>query len=200
MSIKPIETYYNGYRFRSRAEARWAVFFDTIGIPYQYELEGYDLGNGIYYLPDFYLQKANQFFEVKADVHDISLKDKEKIVRLANETGKYVIIGDSNFNLLGNEPWEKETTEDINERLTKRDWAISAHTYLVRCFNCGTFYFENELGYECTACGYYDGNSTFQYVSEDDFSSYKNEYITAINTAKQARFEHGETPMKGVTA
>ena len=29
-SIKPIETKYNGYRFRSRLEARWAVFFDMI--------------------------------------------------------------------------------------------------------------------------------------------------------------------------
>lgn len=26
MTIKPIETVYNGYRFRSRLEARWARF------------------------------------------------------------------------------------------------------------------------------------------------------------------------------
>ena len=32
--IKPIETVYNGYRFRSRLEARWAVFFDEAGIEY----------------------------------------------------------------------------------------------------------------------------------------------------------------------
>ena len=43
MSIKPIETIYNGYRFRSRLEARWAVFFDKIGIKYQYEPEGYEV-------------------------------------------------------------------------------------------------------------------------------------------------------------
>jgi hypothetical protein len=29
MSAKAIETHYKGYRFRSRLEARWAVFFDT---------------------------------------------------------------------------------------------------------------------------------------------------------------------------
>ena len=34
MSIKAIETRYNGYRFRSRTEARWAVFFDAFGIRY----------------------------------------------------------------------------------------------------------------------------------------------------------------------
>jgi hypothetical protein len=32
--IKTIETIYNGYRFRSRLEARWAVFFDAMGIKY----------------------------------------------------------------------------------------------------------------------------------------------------------------------
>ena len=37
MNIKPIETIYKGYRFRSRLEARWAVFFDALGIEYEYE-------------------------------------------------------------------------------------------------------------------------------------------------------------------
>ena len=52
-TIKPIETVYNGYRFRSRLEARWAVFFDAAGIEYQYEPEGFELPSGNYYLPDF---------------------------------------------------------------------------------------------------------------------------------------------------
>ena len=39
--IKAIETYYKGYRFRSRLEARWAVFFDAAGIKYEYEPEGF---------------------------------------------------------------------------------------------------------------------------------------------------------------
>ena len=53
MEFKAIETVYNGYRFRSRLEARWAVFFDAAGIKYEYEPEGFDLGGGLYYLPDF---------------------------------------------------------------------------------------------------------------------------------------------------
>jgi hypothetical protein len=53
-AIKAIETRYKGYRFRSRLKARWAVFFDALGIPYQYEHEGYALPSG-YYLPDFLL-------------------------------------------------------------------------------------------------------------------------------------------------
>ena len=51
--IRPIETIYNGYRFRSRLEARWAVFFDALGIQYEYEPEGFKLSDGTMYLPDF---------------------------------------------------------------------------------------------------------------------------------------------------
>ena len=41
-TIKPIETVYKGDRFRSRLEARWAVFFDAARIKWEYEPEGYD--------------------------------------------------------------------------------------------------------------------------------------------------------------
>lgn len=53
--LKAIETEYKGYRFRSRLEERWAVFFDACGVKWEYEPEGYDLGDGTYYLPDFLL-------------------------------------------------------------------------------------------------------------------------------------------------
>jgi hypothetical protein len=62
--IKAIETEYNGYKFRSRLEARWAVFFDTLGIEYRYEEDGFDL-NGTWYLPDFWLPKHNCWIEIK---------------------------------------------------------------------------------------------------------------------------------------
>ena len=51
--IKAIETRYKGYRFRSRLEARWAVFFDACGYQWEYEPEGFDLPCGTHYLPDF---------------------------------------------------------------------------------------------------------------------------------------------------
>ena len=64
MEIKAIETVYNGYKFRSRLEARWAVFFDAAGIKYEYEPEGFDLG-GVWYLPDFYLPWFKCYVEIK---------------------------------------------------------------------------------------------------------------------------------------
>lgn len=77
MTIKAIETSYKGYRFRSRLEARWAVFFDAAGIAFKYEPEGFEKswthtdteGNDTVtltqYLPDFYLPGSNTWVEVK---------------------------------------------------------------------------------------------------------------------------------------
>ena len=41
--MRPKETKYKGYRFRSRLEARWAVFFDALGLKWLYEPEPFDL-------------------------------------------------------------------------------------------------------------------------------------------------------------
>ena len=72
MPIKAIETRYKGYRFRSRLEARWAVFFDALKIRWEYEPEGFELGGGLRYLPDFKLPDDGRFpdmwLEVKPDV------------------------------------------------------------------------------------------------------------------------------------
>jgi hypothetical protein len=53
--IKAINTEYKGYKFRSRLEARFAVFLDAMNITWDYEVQGYTLPINGNYLPDFYL-------------------------------------------------------------------------------------------------------------------------------------------------
>jgi hypothetical protein len=67
MTINPIETWYAGCRFRSRLEARWAVFFDHLGIRWMHEAQGYKLPSGVRYLPDFALPELDILIEVKGD-------------------------------------------------------------------------------------------------------------------------------------
>lgn len=69
MTIKAIETSYAGHRFRSRLEARWAVFFDALGIRWEYEPQGYVV-DGQPYLPDFWLTDERVFAEVKGSDRD----------------------------------------------------------------------------------------------------------------------------------
>lgn len=66
MPIQAIETYYAGHLFRSRLEARWAVVFDSLGIRWEYEPQGYLIGEHRRpYLPDFYLTDLGWWVEVK---------------------------------------------------------------------------------------------------------------------------------------
>jgi hypothetical protein len=98
--IKAIQTHYAGYWFRSRLEARWAVFFDTTGIEWRYEPEGLvvDTPEGrIHYLPDFLL--PNQWGEAKGYLQDASV---ERVCSLAagmtrcedKDSMDLVILGD----------------------------------------------------------------------------------------------------------
>lgn len=67
---------YAGTLFRSRLEARWAVFFDELDIDWQFEPEGFVVGcddeipeasAARRYLPDFYLPDLGTWVEVKGD-------------------------------------------------------------------------------------------------------------------------------------
>jgi hypothetical protein len=93
--MKAIETEYRGYRFRSRLEARWAVFFDACRIEWEYEPEGYELTNGTRYLPDFWLPKFHGgiFVEVKPKGGDFT--DEIAVRSVADQTGHQFLILDS---------------------------------------------------------------------------------------------------------
>ncbi len=74
MTIAAITTEYAGCRFRSRLEARWAVFFDSLQIGWEYEPDGYQVGpDGRRYLPDFYLLGLGTWVEVKGDMAALDL-------------------------------------------------------------------------------------------------------------------------------
>lgn len=87
--MQVIPTNYRGIIYRSRTEARWAVFFATLGVDAEYEPEGYVL-DGIPYLPDFYVRDWDYFVEIKGAVP--TAEEQEKCRRLALATGKFVII------------------------------------------------------------------------------------------------------------
>lgn len=83
LNIKAIETSYKGYRFRSRLEARWAVFFDELGIKWEYEKEGYDLTDAYINLlalfedRQFRAREHNQQLRIAMKYRDESLLDEE---------------------------------------------------------------------------------------------------------------------------
>lgn len=90
--FKAIETKYKGYRFRSRLEARWAVFFDALGTEWKYEDEGFHLPNGEQYLPDFWLPQLETFAEIKGK--PFTPAEMQRCRLLAEATGHVVMMLD----------------------------------------------------------------------------------------------------------
>ena len=61
-------TCYDGNYFRSKLEARWAVFMDLLGVTYEYERDSAIVGAGfveIGYCPDFFLEDLQLYVEIK---------------------------------------------------------------------------------------------------------------------------------------
>lgn len=100
------EINYDGYRFRSKIEAQWYVFFKTLDIDVHYEPETIALqlfnGKVMNYLPDFYIPSLDCYVEIKLETsptHEESLK----CYLLAEQTGKdvylfYEPVGKKNMN------------------------------------------------------------------------------------------------------
>lgn len=91
-SIAAIPTEYRGRIYRSRLEARWAAFFDRLGLRHEYE--PFDLGA---WSPDFLLPDINTLVEVKP-LTEFDPDVWAKMVRACEERG--LLAGDHQTNAL----------------------------------------------------------------------------------------------------
>ena len=200
MDIKPVETIYNGYRFRSRLEARWAVFFDSLGVDYEYEPEGYELGNGERYLPDFRVKCYGKRGDKESDPFDLYIEVKG--VMTAKDARKIRLFSGIN----DEDPSAVEYAVDRPVLIVDR---IPPEGHCTDSWEVGA-YDEMILGYEIYPFNYFliDGDYFAAYPAADskghfylmgDDSSYVNNedlprIEAAYRKARQARFEYGETP------
>ena len=210
MAIKAIETKYKGYRFRSRLEARWAVFFDELEVPWKYESEGYDL-DGIYYLPDFCVRTKDgkmQFVEVKPE-KGMTDEEVEKAKRLAlkyDGSDVFVVMGDPMEHSMKFFYGDSEfaTTDGL---MIMWDRKVGGFTYfdrsilrfVVEAENCKKYLdsaIEAHLNYRYSDAKYWANEAT-RAASNVYRSALDNElhpHPFAAQAARSARFEHGETP------
>lgn len=142
--MKALDTEYKGFRFRSRLEARWAVFMDAMGVKYEYEREAYDL-DGLFYLPDFWLPKLQSHLEIKPE-HP-STEEADKAERLARHTSKpvYVFWGNPELPGFGNNE-DGDSGEIYHEGYDSQHWWCE-------CPKCGFVGIEFNGRCERLACG-----------------------------------------------
>lgn len=205
--MKPIETKYAGCRFRSRLEARWAVFFDHLKLEWVYEPEGFVLPDGSRYLPDFYLPGLKAYVEIKPKTSSFdyeswepekdskAYKFLEGLLKLNESedvpTRYFYIVGQpgkvpSIYSQPSATPWEET---DSAEYESYKIFSHDVDYYFCSCGKCGVvgIEFEGRAGRlqhlpDCplTPCDrYHHANSK--------------KILTAAKAARSARFEFGES-------
>lgn len=196
MDIKPIETVYNGYRFRSRLEARWAVFFQVMKIAFLYEPQGFHLKDGTLYLPDFYLPHFNVYVEIKS----CREKDDGKAVEFAlsgaeKVPGILICYGDpADHDIRFVTFWESDESGggcydtgsgDATFEFHIEDGVAVPHVYIPDSKTERQFFMTKNIfaEYMCPPMAFASGAMV----------------LYAETKARQARFEHGEKPITNQT-
>jgi len=179
-----IQTWYADTYFRSRLEARWAVFFDLLGVKWEYEKEGYDL-DGVWYLPDFWLPDQKIWIEIKGE----SPTDDEeaKVAALVEETGcnGYILHG----TIPGDDDFANYIVWYASEDLEGSTIAMSDEgQYFCICPECGIFGIVYSGWAHRLSCTCFDEDNRCKCPDRLAIS-------TALIGARSARFEHGEGPI-----
>lgn len=185
--LRAIETCYKGYRFRSRLEARWAVFFDALGLQWEYEPEGFETSAG-WYLPDFWVPALDCWIEIKGTPPTQHEDDLAQALCIGKGTAVAIFIG------LPRMEWPRKFGRlhcwDTNESGGGYgDWSTALQVT------------EGRLAFDVADVGRHDLFSdpcmqkplmqwARRTLSEDDADKMNR----ASDAAKAARFEHGESP------
>jgi hypothetical protein len=213
-SLKPIQTRYRGHHFRSRLEARWAVFFDAMGFKWEYEPEGFDL-DGKLYLPDFrvWTPQGNPiWYEVKPARSATDEKFFLFVDALHNELEPDE-CDTVRAELLDGAPWENHMLWNLGDEglyVCPRCGFMQKHQRIHRpidFIDCGN---DSMWSYYCWPCdsetpsgggnqsepgfiGAVTPHKGHLLVSSDDFHLMRDTIFSAIRDSKSARFEHGES-------
>lgn len=186
--IKAIETVYKGYRFRSRLEARWAVFFDTLGVKWEYEKEGYDLGRAGRYLPDFWLPEINGGCWVEIKGVRPTVEEAGKAQGLARLTGHdaFIFFGPCTF--------EEQSGKDDRGSGWKffSEYGWDSHHVWCECPKCGRLGIQYSGEWDRLGCGCPSKEKDYNPTPD------AKRIVAAYNAACAARFERDEGPTEGI--
>lgn len=217
--MKAIETTYQGVRFRSRLEARWAVFFDAMGIKWEYEPQGFEFesrlnptsGQMFHYLPDFRFPELDLWAEVKGSLNADECRRLLECASALSASRRGGCTGPENDVVVlgpfdsrhGGKPWFPTLLHFHKGDLMAGPWAgrRGGDSYgdisVARdCGEYGLMYGEDDaLGQtiQLLLGGWAVGMRWLD--NEPQRVAPSQTWADALDRARSARFEHGEQPM-----
>lgn len=177
--MTPLPSVYKGYHCRSRLEARWLCFLDTIGMQFIYEPEGFKFEDGTCYLPDLYFPVIETWGEIKPAMPDPQSEEGQKIVSLVIESGKPLIILDGSPDFRPYHQVRPPEDPILDTRLVvgswdKYWWPVSLDIYKFR-----KYYFDKHES----------GPRLYFFPEDMEHDDYSVEYHNAIHASRFIRFD-----------
>jgi hypothetical protein len=169
-------TFYHNTRFRSMLEARWAVFFDVLGIGWIYEPGIYTLPGGVRYMPDFHIPCLNTMLEVKPRDYLDGINDDTRKFTAYRKAYQLALVRDTMFVMLfAGEP-RRNNGKCFRFVSTEKGAAATGSTW-----------------YVCGACGYASTTAAMNVNCShglEDRSFGHPRLLAAQLLAKETRFDH----------
>ena len=217
--IKAIDTEYAGHLFRSRLEARWAVFFDYLisktrldrsppNFTWEYEPQGFELPSGQRYLPDFRLHNrlgGSRWIEVKP--RHIKNDPKFDLFRKAISNSEFcqpppMLVSGTPLEWLKDDnyfcprcgvPIDGWQLNDFHWIVSNPD--SSRHSVFNFGFLCEGCDYETEFGISDCETGVSGrevwGHKGWVMITEIELDEWRHLLFRAAEFAQKARFEHG---------
>lgn len=185
MQIKPIQTRYKGYHFRSRLEARWAVFFDALALEWEYEPQGFELPSGLY-LPDFkvsYPDRKDCWFECKGALEDVRPDEWARMIEFEAAGGLIVLDGvpDSRMYLEPTEICECVKNGFYEPRVLAQPYKAREYMKTHKRSGWALWSYKQRP--------WWDEHENF---FDSDYDIGASDIALAVAEARSARFEHGQ--------
>lgn len=178
-----IQTVYRGVKFRSRLEARWAVFYDSLGVRWQYEKEGFKFDRSGLYLPDFWLPDFYYWIEIKGQEPIESERDKASALAVETDHPVFLFYGEI----------PADPTDYLNDNAWKffHDGSGDTQYTWCQCPYCGKLGIEYNGRSDRLSCHHIDSCPRSPH-GDKGYSVDTPRLLAAYTAARSARFEHGE--------
>lgn len=187
-TVRALETPVNGILYRSRLEARWALFFSYLRIPFEYEWQGYQLNSGARFLPDFWLPQTTLrgwnhrdaptglFVEIKATAEHIR-DNEDRYQEFGSEYPLIVFAGkppgegdvsdflyDGGYEFSPQRGWSDSELDSDPSRVVRWDNQM----LVCVCIRCGASRVEFSEGHylSCSQCGCSDVRSAVEIAAD----------------------------------